>query len=87
MRIALTKGRSMSAGNVRWYHGRGLGIGVGGAVGKTFAIVGGFFGFASVFFSVVGMLKSKGLYTVVSLAGNSLGATIAALGVVYAASS
>ncbi len=63
-----------------------FGIGVGGAVGKVFAIVGGFFGFASVFFSVVGLLKSKSFYTVPSLVGNALGANGAALGVFYSTS-
>ncbi len=65
------------------YHRRGLGIGVGGAVGKAFAIVGGFFGFASAFFSFVGGLKSKGFYRVINLAGTVIGGFGAYLGIQY----
>ncbi|MEE9237445.1 MAG: hypothetical protein V3U52_06630 [Thermoplasmata archaeon] len=60
-----------------------FGIGVGGAVGKTFAIVGGFFGFAGAFFSFVGGLKAKGFYGVVNLAGTAMGVFGAYLGIQY----
>ncbi len=58
-----------------------FGTAVGGAIGKAFAIVGGFFGFASVFFSLIGGLKSKGFYLGVNLAGAALGSYGSYLGV------
>lgn len=60
-----------------------FGTAVGGAIGKAFAIVGGFFGFAGAFFSFVGGLKAKGFYRVVNLAGTAMGVFGAYLGIQY----
>ncbi len=60
-----------------------FGTAVGGAVGKAFAIVSGFFGFASVFFSLMGILKAKGFYRVINLTSTAMGGFGAYLGIQY----
>jgi hypothetical protein len=59
-----------------------FGMAVGGAIGKAFAIVGGFFGFAGAFFLFLGRVKSP-LYQIVNLAGATMAFTGAYLGVKY----
>ncbi|MFQ5848868.1 MAG: hypothetical protein ACE5IQ_14495 [Candidatus Methylomirabilales bacterium] len=60
-----------------------FGTGMGGAIGKAFAIFAGFLGFVSAFLSFIGGLKSLGFYRVVNLAGTAMGGFGALLGIQY----